>query len=78
MYTLIASRSFHPGGIAVPAATGGQFFGGFISRCLHLRVRGMLRLCTGLCLAVAVLSFVTLSDCGSATMSGVTVAYRNR
>ena len=64
--------------MVVPAAAGGQVFGGLIPRLLKLRVRGLITqsLVASLVGVVSVTAF--LNRCETARIAGVTVPYFNR
>ena len=65
----------YPGGLAVPGAAGGQFLGGLICKLAKLKIRGMLKLCMGLCMCCLLFVLPILAYCSTTAVAGVTVTY---
>lgn len=69
---------YFEGFLAVPGAAGGNFVGGFLIRCLKLKIRGQLRACVVLSLICALLVLSFLMRCSDIYIAGVTSPYNNQ
>lgn len=64
--------------MAVPGAAGGQFVGGYLCKCLKLKVKGCIRvaiICSSLAIFVASAMWIR---CDQNNVAGVTKEYHNR
>jgi organic anion transporter 4A len=62
---------------AIPAGGGGTFLGGYLVKRFDLHVRGIIKLCLALTIAVLFLALVFLMHCGNIPFAGVNIEYGN-
>ena len=72
------SNIFSPGVIIVPGAAGAIFVGGLITKCLKLKIRGMLWICIGCGLLSVVAVLIMMMRCEQAQIAGITAPYNNQ
>ncbi|CAH1775346.1 unnamed protein product [Owenia fusiformis] len=70
--------AFYGGLVAVIGAAGGQALGGFIAKRFNLKVKGMLKLSMGCCIACVAFVLIFLARCDSEKIGGITVSYINK
>ncbi|XP_071804429.1 solute carrier organic anion transporter family member 4A1-like [Asterias amurensis] len=61
--------------LALPAAVGSTFLGGWLIKRFKLKVRGMLRVCIGSVLMVIIFAFVLLLICPQEIVAGINTNY---